>query len=779
MGTIRLTTFKTLSATTLLVLLTGLANLAANEKGAEIYRNLCAECHGPHGEGAPGEYDEPLYGNRSIESLAGRIERTMPEDEEDLCVGEDAKAVAEYIYHAFYSTEARAKQTPVTTDLVRLTVPQYRTSIADIVGSFRGGYPRKLKDERGLKGRYYGTSKFRGEKEKEGKDKFERVDSLVRFDFGLGTPKDESVAEDAFPTEEFSIRWEGVLMVEETGTYEFVIRTRNGAQLWINQRDSNKKQVIDAWVAKGNEVREEKGSIFLLGGRAYPLRLDYFKYKEEKASIELLWKPPHGVLETLPKRVVAPESEHETLVIGTPFPADDRSYGYERGSGMSRAWLDAVTQGSIEAANYVVENLNQLAGTKDGAEDREQKVRQFCHRFAETAFRRKVMEPERKRYVDAYFAKGENLDQAVKRSIMMTLTSPSFLYPELPDQGQSQSEKNAARLALAMWDSVPDPQLVKLAQEGKLENPGILRGQAERLLNDPRTKAKLRGFFHHWLELDRADNLSKDSKAFPEFTPVVMADLRTSLHLFLDSVVWGDKPDYRQLLTADYVFLNDRLGKLYGKDDIGPGFQRVTIDPGKRAGVVTHPYLLSTFAYHNSTSPIHRGVFLTRNIVGMSLKPPPEAIEFVDSKFDPKLTMREKVTELTRAKACMACHSTINPLGFSLENYDAIGRWRAKEKNKPINPQSDFTTDDGQTIQLKGARDVAEFAANNPSAHRAFIRQLFHHMVKQPVPAYGFETMDELRTGFEKSGFNLRELLIQIALTSALQDSDPKSLAQK
>src|SRR5207247_3185415 len=133
--------------------------------------------------------------------------------------------------------------------------------------------------------------------------------------------------------------------------------------------------------------------------------------------------------------------------------------------------------------------------------------------------------------------------------------------------------------------------------------------------------------------------------------------------------------------------------------------------------------LLSVFAYHKSSSPIHRGVFLTRNIVGRALKPPPMAIQFMDDRFDPSLTMREKVAELTRPATCQGCHSVINPLGFSLEHYDAVGRFRARENGRPINAVSEYTTDDGATVQLAGARDLAEFAARSEQAQNAFIEQ--------------------------------------------------------
>ena len=136
--------------------------------------------------------------------------------------------------------------------------------------------------------------------------------------------------------------------------------------------------------------------------------------------------------------------------------------------------------------------------------------------------------------------------------------------------------------------------------------------------------------------------------------------------------------------------------------------------------------------------------------------------------------MREKVTEMTKAKACMSCHSMINPLGFSLEHYDAIGRWRAKERNKPINDNSILKTDAGDRIELKGPRDVAEYAAHSKTAHEAFVRQLFHHMVKQPLRAYGPNRAELLEDSFRNHGHSIRHLMIQIAL-AATQPAVPQT----
>src|SRR5205823_3847766 len=177
---------------------------------------------------------------------------------------------------------------------------------------------------------------------------------------------------------------------------------------------------------------------------------------------------------------------------------------------------------------------------------------------------------------------------------------------------------------------------------------------------------------------DQVENLSKDDKMFPDFSPDIIADLRTSLNLFLEDTMWGSSvdalrakgegsSDYRKLLLADYLFLNNRLAAFYGlSTNAADDYVKVALDPQQRSGVITHPYLLAAFSYHKSSSPIHRGVFLTRNIVGRALKPPPMAQVFKDSDFPANLTMRDKVAELTRPQACQTCHSVITS-GFNIQ----------------------------------------------------------------------------------------------------------------
>lgn len=735
--------------------------------GRAIYQKLCLECHGERGEGVDDKGGDPLVGKRSVESLAGRIERTMPEDKAEECVGEDARLVAEYIYHAFYSPAARGEESVAAPELSRLTGPQIHSSVSDLFAGFhRADFPHAL-EERGLKGSYSLNNRAKAGNNDFQTEKFDRVDPKIAFDYGTGIPELPEGLETELP--QFNITWSGSFYAPETGVYEFVIRTRNGARLYVNESDTDKPALVDGWVAPTNEVREEKGSVHLLGGRHYPLRLDFFKHREEKALVELHWRPPHRSREVMPASALSPRWRPLTFVGSTAFPADDRSDGYERGTSVSRAWLDAVTSLAFEAADYAKEHLDSLAGTKPDAEDREAKVRAFAGAFAERALRRPLGPDELARHVEAPLAKkreDEPLEEGVRRVVLRALTSPGFLYPDAAFDSPDDPWTRATRLSLAMWDSLPDQRLREAAAKGALGTEEQLLAESRRMLGDARARLKLAAFFAQWLELDERPEIAKDAERFPEFDPALVGDLRTSLVLFLDEVVWSERSDYRELLLADYVYLNDSLAALYGrKVPGGGGFEKVSFSNERRTGILTHPYLLTALAYHDNTSPIHRGVFLARNIAGLPLRPPPQATQFVDSHFSPDLTMREKVTEMTKDASCMSCHATINPLGFSLEHYDAIGRWRKEERGRPVDAVSVLETDLGERIEIAGPREVATYAADSSQAHAVFVRHLYHHAAKQPLAD---SVAAELVRRFREGGFHIRELFARIAASAAL-----------
>ncbi|WP_442483769.1 DUF1592 domain-containing protein [Aeoliella sp. SH292] len=738
--------------------------LWANDAGMELFANQCVRCHGDAGAGTT-DYPTPLAGELSVLQLAEQIRVTMPEDNPESLTREQAQAIAEYIHGAFYSSIAQARNEPPTIELARLTVNQYRQATTDLVGSF--GWQANWDGGGGLKGEYFDTRYFW-----EAKDKaVERVDPTIDFDFGSTPPVPEIKDH-----HQYSIRWTGSLLAPETGWHEIVVETEHAVRLWIN---NNQTEAIDGWVKSGDDD-VYRARVYLLGGRPYPLRLEFSRAtqgvddqniqdknrKDEPTNIHLRWVPPGGAEQVIPARNLSPSPASDTYVVTTPFPPDDRSYGWERGTAVSEAWFEAVTAAAIETTGYVVEHLDKLSDSKADQGDRREKLQKFCQTFAERAIRRPLDDELRTRYVEQQFANTDDLENAVRRSLLMTLTSPRFLFREV--SGGSEMADVAARMSFGLWDSMPDKELWRAMGEGQLASDDQLRQQATRMLADPRAKWKLRQFLFAWLQMDTGVDLSKDRERFPEFDAHTQADLRTSLDLFLDEVVWSDSSDYRRLFLADEVFLNQRLAQFYGLgSEVSGEFVKARLDDGRRAGVLTHPYVMSKFAHVDVTSPIHRGVFLVRGVLGQPLKPPPEAVAPLPADLHPELTTRERVTLQTKPAACMTCHHVINPLGFTLERFDAVGRYRETEQNQTINDQGEYQPPDGPPVKLAGARDLAKFLAESDEVSEAFVEQMFHYMVQQSLEAYGPEVRTHLQQSFVDSGYSIRNLAIEIAVASS------------
>ena len=237
---------------------------AADLTGEQIYRKRCASCHGVNGEGATKKYKKPLAGDKDALQLAKLIAKTMPEDDPGTCTGPEAEKVAAYIYDAFYSVAARERNKPPRIELARLTVKQYRNAVADLIGTFRP--TARLDNRHGLRGEYFAARGFQRNKRV-----IDRIDPEVHFDFGTGTP-----AVGSFKPYEFTIRWEGSVQAPETGEYEFIVHTEHALRLWVND---NRNALIDRWVKSGNDT-EYRGSLFLIAGRSYPLRLEFSKSQQ-------------------------------------------------------------------------------------------------------------------------------------------------------------------------------------------------------------------------------------------------------------------------------------------------------------------------------------------------------------------------------------------------------------------------------------------------------------------------------------------------------------------
>ena len=734
--------------------------------GKKIYEAKCVSCHGQNGTGIKGKYSKPLSGDLTPNQLAKVIEETMPKEDPGSLSEADAFEVSSYIHELFYSSIARERNRQARIELSRLTVKQYRNSMMDLIGSFR---PTAIPSDKtkGIRGEYFKTRNFN-----KGDLAESRIDAEVDFDF-----KEESPISGKMEPSEFTLRWTGAIYAPETGYYEFVIHASHAIRLWVNDDNT---PLIDAWVKSGKDT-EYKGSIYLVSGRSYSLRLEFTKAKQgvndnkkpkvvQPAFVKLLWKKPGGPVEICPGEYLSSTTLSEVFVLSTPFPPDDGSLGWERGVTVSKEWDQATTEGALEAAKYIAIKLPEFAKTKEGDAQRIEKTEEFLKKFATKAFRRNLQTSENET-IKKVLKEFKDPQDGALRVLVWVLKSPNFLY-----RNEGQGDSVASQLSYTLWDSIPDQQLLEAEASGKLKNSEGLNREIDRMLLDARAHEKIRGFFHDILLLNQSHELNKDASRFPGFDPKLESDLRISLDKTIDQIFWEKESSYQRLFLEQDLFMNERIAKFYQQKPASKnGFEKVSFDAGQRAGIITHPYMLSMLSYSAESSPIHRGVFLARSLLGVTLKPPPEAAAPLAASLHPSLNTRERVALQTKGGACMTCHGTINSLGFTLERFDAVGRLREKDNAKSIDSNGWYVARDGKKVTLENAQSLGRYLANSPDAHRAFTEQMFHNMLKQPTRAYGAETLEQLTLYFEKNSLNMRQLAAEMARMACSANAKGKS----
>jgi hypothetical protein len=540
---------------------------------------------------------------------------------------------------------------------------------------------------------------------------------------------------------------------------------------------------------QSGDKTEFRQSVYLTAGRIYPLKLE-FRQRTRKtelppARISLSWIPPGGVERIVPSRNLVDSVPRDTFSLQTELPPDDRSYGYERGIAVNPQWDESTTAASLEFAQVAIDELwpeyrrrHRLEETpgRDG-------LMQFVGEIVQLAFRGALTPEVSQLYIDKQVAAEVDDAEAIRRALLISLKSPRFLFP-MADQQQSLSQRIGNRLALVMYDSLPsDAELLSLIEHEHLSNEQKLRAYVNSHINDSRVQAKMRDTLHEWLDLGRFTELAKDTNLYPGFDADLAYDLRLSLEAFLDRIVWSQASDYRQLFLADWKFTTTLLGDFYGVDwqvveaagtlespveNAQAGQLRVRGSSAQAGiGLLGHPYLLSGLAYYDHSSPIHRGVFLIRNMLGRTLRPPAEAFAPLSPDLHPDLTTRERVSLQTSPESCQVCHSRINSLGFVLENFDAAGRYRRQEHERDIISTGSYIDRAGNTVKFSGPEDLANYLADSDDAQRAFVNRVFQQFVKQPAAAYGPKTLEELHAQFRHGNLNMRELLVEVCVVAS------------
>ena len=729
-------------------------------RGKDLFADSCIECHGVRGEGVPDAYEEPLIGDSSISELTEIIADTMPEEDPDACVGEDAEAVAAYMFETFYSPKARLRRNPPKQKLARLTAHQLQQSLADLYSGLNGTIWHD--DKTGIRARYYNRDS------KDGQTSFDRVDKTIDFDFGTDGPGQ------GVKSKNYSVSWNTALKCDVSGRYEFIVRSSTAFVMFFGGYD---REFINNYVQSETKTEFRK-SIYLTAGRVYPLKIELHqrerKTEQPEAKISLSWKTPYGTEQIVPEHNFANMHPPATFVLQTKLPPDDRSYGYERGIAVDRQWDETVTRSAIEFADQVITEAWPAYVKKNGANSSDRyRLREFLKKLVESAFRGPVNEELRELYIEQQLAESEDDHEVIRRVVLLTLKSPRFLYPQL-DKDRSVSQRAANRLTLALFDSLPaDKWLLDEVKYNQLKTRLQIRDTARRMVDDWRVQGKTRQMLYSWLNLDHIEEISKDQEEFPEFDEQLVSDLRDSLDRFLDEIVWSKKSDFRKLLNSNRSFTTPRIAAFYGdkwkNSSSGEGLRPTSRDDEIRFGVLSHPYLMSALAYRDSTSPIHRGVFLLRYVLGRTLRPPNEAFTPLSPDLHPDLTTRERIQLQTSPENCQVCHAKINGLGFALEKFDAVGRYQTEELGRAIDASGRYTSKADETEEFAGPSELAKYLADSEDAKRAFVVRAFQHFVKQPLAAFGIDTEDKLLESFAKHDYSIRELLVEIAVIASSQ----------
>lgn len=341
----------------------------------------------------------------------------------------------------------------------------------------------------------------------------------------------------------------------------------------------------------------------------------------------------------------------------------------------------------------------------------------ILQKIVRRAFRRDITENDLSPFLATYrMTRGRHeFEAAIAAAIRDVLLSPDFLFRlEFSPAGATPGRpypvtdfELATRLSFFLWSSIPDNTLLDRASAGELRRPGVLDAEVRRMLTDARAEALFDNFADQWLGLRTLGEIEPDEGAYPDFDSALRAAFERETRLFLRSVVRENR-SLLDLLDADYTYLNERLARNYAIPGvIGPGFRRVSVaENPQRGGLLAQGAVLMAASHSARTSPVLRGVWILDNLLNSPPPPPPAAVPPLDDKAvdGRRLTTRQQVERHRADPACASCHSRIDPLGFALENFDVIGRWRVEDEGGPIDPSG--TLAGGETINgLDGLKE--------------------------------------------------------------------------
>ncbi len=373
---------------------------------------------------------------------------------------------------------------------------------------------------------------------------------------------------------------------------------------------------------------------------------------------------------------------------------------------------------------------------------------------------------------------GENPEMAIQIALRAVLASPQFLFlgiapsddgdaspPPLPDQ----DFELATRLSYFLWSSMPDLELLKVAARGTLRQAEILQSQVKRMLRDPKSRALAENFAGQWLEIRKLGQITPDPERFPDFDHSLESAMVHETELFFASIQNEDR-SVLDFLNADYTFLNDRLARHYGIGGVeGESFRRVSLAGTPRGGVLTHASVLLATSNPTRTSPVKRGKWILDNILGTPPAPPPNGVEALAERqpFGPADTLRRRMEQHMSQPGCASCHRRLDPLGFGLENFDAVGAWRTQDAGADIDPS-------GRLPGGRAFRGPTELRKTLVSRSGAFVRCLTEKMLTYAL-GRGLERADraaveQIKCSVECDGYRYSSLILGVVESNPFRD---------
>jgi len=406
-------------------------------------------------------------------------------------------------------------------------------------------------------------------------------------------------------------------------------------------------------------------------------------------------------------------------------------------------------------------------------------AREIVETLATRAFRQPVDREQLSTLMD-FYAEGRQqggFDTGIEMALRRILASPEFVFrferaPGGVDPGETYRISDvelASRLSFFLWSSIPDDELLALAAGDKLHEPATLRRQVRRMLDDPRSGAFVENFAGQWLYLRNLKTKGGSVEHFPSFDDNLRQAFRTETEMLFASIVHEDR-NVLDLLTADYTFVNDRLARHYGMPGIyGSEFRRVPVENDARRGILGHGSILLVTSLPERTSPVQRGVWVLENIVGAPVPTPPPVVPALEEQAGTKehpRTLREQMRLHTERPFCAGCHKIMDPVGFAMENFDAIGRWRTEELGVPIDATGrlvDGTEIDGM-VDLRNA-----LLKYSDRFVQTTTEKLMTYALGRGVEYYDMPAVRAIARNAEKDGYRFSTIVLGVVESDAFR----------